>query len=304
MSNIKLNESIIKTIETYVSSDSAARIINKIDSLSNTCVTVTNTGVVNSGKSSLFNALLDNKDGYERFSVGAARTTVSKDIERYSENIELVDTPGIDAKDEDNEVALNAVCSSSIILMVHNIKMGMLQKNEVDWIKRIALNFNIEQQIKDRFIFVNSWIDERMMEASFNNTVDETKRILFETLGTEVEVYNISTKLYKKGISENQQKFIDMSNINTLKDAIAEKADYFIKNYGTVAVKNDVAELCEDTKSKLADIRSQKHEKMIADKKAVSEQFKIRYNEWSTDFKLFKNLASEYNKVITQLSHL
>lgn len=187
MSEIKVSKKTIETIENYVSSTTAVKISNKIDALKNKKVTITNTGVVSSGKSSLFNALLGiKKDDENRFSVGAARTTMSKDIEKYSENIELIDTPGIDVKEEDDEVALNAICASSIIVMVHNIKMGMLQNNEVEWLKKITINFNGDKnQLKDRFIFVNSWIDERMMENSYQSTIDETKRILFQTLGTE-----------------------------------------------------------------------------------------------------------------------
>lgn len=153
MSEIKVSKKTIETIENYVSSTTAVKISNKIDALKNKKVTITNTGVVSSGKSSLFNALLGiKKDDENRFSVGAARTTMSKDIEKYSENIELIDTPG----------------------------------NEVEWLKKITINFNGDKnQLKDRFIFVNSWIDERMMENSYQSTIDETKRILFQTLGTE-----------------------------------------------------------------------------------------------------------------------
>lgn len=306
MFDIKVSQETIETVEKYISSDTAIKVVNKIDSLKNRNVTVTNTGVVSSGKSSLFNALLGIKmNDKNRFSVGAARTTMSKDIEKYSENIVLVDTPGIDVKNEDDEVALNAICASSIIVMVHNIKMGMLQNNEVEWLKKIAINFNgNKKQLKDRFIFVNSWIDERMMESSYQSTVDETKRILFETLETEVEVYNVSAKLYIKGISENKQKFIDVSNILKLKEAITKKAEFFAKNYGVSVIQNEVADLCGETSGKLRQIKVEKVKIKEEQSATEIEKFKAKKNQWNTDFKRFKDLADRYNDVVRKINNL
>lgn len=102
-------------------------------------VTIANTGLYSSGKSSLFNALLDQIEN-ERFPVGAIPTTKAGDRERLSEYVEIIDTPGIDATYEDDEVAVNMLMESDIILITHNIKMGMLNQSEYTWIcKEVGL---------------------------------------------------------------------------------------------------------------------------------------------------------------------
>lgn len=306
MSKINVSNGTIKVIDEYISADAKAKFINKIFSLDNEKVTVTNTGVVSSGKSSLFNALLREKDSdIDRFAVGAARTTIAKSAEKYSENIELIDTPGIDVKEQDDEVALNAICASSIIMMVHNIKMGMLHDNEVEWLKKIVANLgNDKKQLKDRFIFVNTWIDSRMMEKSFQSTVDETKRILFETLGMEVEVINVSAKLYIQGISNNKQKFVDMSNILKLKEVIDNKAKCYIDNYGLSSVKNEIVNLCDEDCKILHTVKSDKVQKEESMRSDESSKYRVKLKEWEGSFKRFKDLADRYNNVKLELNNL
>jgi len=306
MAGIKLNQATINVIDNYISTDASTKIINKLGALENKNVTVTNTGVFSSGKSSLYNALLGIKDGEKlRFDVGATRTTMVRDTVLYKNNIELVDTPGIDVEEKDDEVALNAICASSIIMMVHNIKMGMLQSNEVEWLKKILINFNGDKdQLKNRFIFVNTWIDARMMEKSYQSTVDETKRILFETLGTEVDVFNVSAKLYIQGISNNQQKFIDISNIPELMDAIDRKAKFYTDNYGLASVRRDISNLCTENGSNLGIVRATKCQEVSRLSSEESEKFKVKLNQWNTDFKRFTDLATRYNDVVSKLNNL
>ena len=87
-------------------------------------VTIANTGLVNSGKSSLFNALLDSFE-QERFPVGAVRTTMQGDRENLCQGVDIVDTPGIDASDDDDDAAYSALMEADLIVAVHNIKTVM-----------------------------------------------------------------------------------------------------------------------------------------------------------------------------------
>lgn len=300
MPEVTVHAKTISAVKKYISADSADMLRNKILSLNNNRVSVTNTGVVSSGKSSLFNALLDRCDD-DRFLVGSARTTIQKDIEKYSDNIDLVDTPGIDVKDEDDKNAFNAICSSSIIIMVHNIKMGMLQRNEVEWLQKISKIFRSKEELKDRFIFVCSWIDERMGDTSYDHTVEETKRILFDTMGTEVDVYCVSSKLYKQGMAENKPKFVEKSKICELKKAISDKAELYLSKYGNTAVKAEVRDICLDNSNKLTTVRNE----IAAEEAEIREPIECRYNtyreQWDSCFDRFKNLRSKYIGLQNQL---
>ena len=67
-------------------------------------ITIANTGLYSSGKSSLFNALLGRTgDNDMRFKVGAVPTTKKGDREKFTDNIDLLDTPGIDTRDSHDD---------------------------------------------------------------------------------------------------------------------------------------------------------------------------------------------------------
>lgn len=117
-------------------------------------IKIANTGLVSSGKSSLFNVLIGADADKPRFAIGAARTTSIQDIEDFGEKIVLADTPGIDVNDEDNKTALESMLESDIIMMIHNIKLGALTASEYEWLKSIAERMNTEEERKSRLMFI------------------------------------------------------------------------------------------------------------------------------------------------------
>ena len=143
-----------------------------------------------------------------------------------------------------------------------------------------------------------------MMEKTYQSTVNETKRILFDSLKTEVDVYNVSAKLYIQGISRNQDKFVEMSNIPTLREAIIQKADFYTNNYGLTLVKEEVTNLCNENCKILNEVKSEKKDEEERQSMDESNKFKIKLNQWNTDFKRFKDLADRYNDVVGKLNNL
>lgn len=297
MNKYTIDNKTYNTIKKYNGEYEATLFKNKLDALENTVVTVTNTGIVSSGKSSLFNALLDRSEN-ERFSVGAARTTVDKDTEELLPGIQLVDTPGIDVKEQDDKTALNAICASSIIIMVHNIKMGMLHQNEVDWLKNIRSSFSDTKELTDRFIFVNSWVDQRMNEKSFEDTVNETKRILFEIMGTdEIECYNVSSVLYVKGLTAGKEKLAEISGIPELRSAVIEKARSYNKEYGFKKKKSEVLSLADKNIEALSENRTNKNIEKYDIIKSVDQDFNFKKNNWKNALTQYKQEMNEYKKI-------
>lgn len=299
MNKYTIDNKTYDTIKKYNGEYEATLFKNKLDALENTVVTVTNTGIVSSGKSSLFNALLDRFEN-ERFSVGAARTTVDKDTEELLPGIELVDTPGIDVKEQDDQTALNAICASSIIIMVHNIKMGMLHQNEVDWLKNIRSSFSDTKELKDRFIFVNSWVDQRMNEKSFEDTVNETKRILYDIMGTdEIECYNVSSVLYVKGLTAGKEKLAEISGIPELRSAVIEKARLYNKEYGFKKKKSEVLSLVDKNTDVLSRNRKNKNIEKYGVVKRVEQEFDVKKKKWENALTQYKQEMNEYKKITT-----
>lgn len=266
------------------------RLKNCLGRLNETTVSIANTGVISSGKSSLYNVLLDSyEEGNERFQIGAARKTISCDYELLTDGVELIDTPGIDVTEQDDEEALKALSAASILLFIHNVKMGDITKNEADWIAKIRTWYGSEKEISDRMVLVISWIDERIDENTYDDTVSYIKRQVFQILGTEIECYCVSSKLYLEGKEQKEQLLIQMSGIDVLRERLCEKARYYEELYGNEAVRQEYRELCDAfsliLKERLIELNSQKER--------IHKELDLEYQEkkkvWSNQYKKFQS---------------
>jgi predicted GTPase len=121
---VKLAQNDIKVIEQYCGYDYAQRCRGILERRADKTVRIVNTGMVSSGKSSLFNTLINSTDEY--FPTGAARTTTRADFFDCN-NISYIDTPGIDVRSEDDALAFSTIMEADIIIMVHNIRTGPLE---------------------------------------------------------------------------------------------------------------------------------------------------------------------------------
>ncbi|MDE6034805.1 MAG: 50S ribosome-binding GTPase [Ruminococcus sp.] len=288
---IKISERLLTIMEENLSQELSYK-WSSINSRMNTerKIKIANTGLVSSGKSSLFNVLIDSS---ERFATGAARVTKSQDIESLTDKIDIVDTPGIDVNEEDTQVALNSILESDIIIMIHNIKLGMLNDAEYKWLQSIAGRMSSNREKKARLMFVCSWIDERQSDPSYPDTIKETRRMVKEAVGCDIDFYEISVKRYLTGVEKGKDKMIEMSRIPEIKEAIIKKADAYsaVSDY---LIAEQLYSLCKESKTEL-DIRK----KQIREtKQNVVDRIKQKYdslkNEWKSVFEMFRN---QYNIV-------
>lgn len=90
-------------------------------------------GIVNSGKSSLLSALADEKD---LFPSGDVPRVTRKIQQETRGGLLLVDTPGLDAPDEDVELAFQSATSADIVLWCHSLRMGELRPTELSALRR------------------------------------------------------------------------------------------------------------------------------------------------------------------------
>lgn len=249
-------------------------------------VKIVNTGMVSSGKSSLYNLLTDNAME-ERFPTGAARTTTNADVYQYK-NMEYIDTPGIDVRDNDDEIAYKTVIESDIVLMIHNIKTGPLTRSESDWLSRIAQGMNGAEMCRRRIVFICTWKDTRENDEGYNEIIDNVKNMVFEAVGAEIQFFDVSVKKYLDGIRKNKEVLCQRSGIIDLKDFIENFARQYaqIKSESSFQVLEQIAaEVCG--KLKTARIEDQK----LIDKKAsnVNQKFNSLRNSWGDVFNYFKN---------------
>lgn len=289
---VQVPKRLLNTMEKYLSQELSYKwssICSRMNSERK--IRVANTGLVSSGKSSLFNVLIDSADKTPRFATGAARVTKSQDIEKFTDTIDIVDTPGIDVNEEDTQVALNSILESDIIIMIHNIKLGMLNDAEYQWLKSIAGRMNSEQEKRARLMFVCSWIDERQGNSDYQFTVDETRRMVVDAVGCDIDFYEISVKRYLAGVEKGKDKMIKMSNIPEIKEAVIKKADV----YSAVAdrlIAEQLFNLCSESRTELLF----KSESLAEKKKNIIDKIKQKYvslrNEWYSVYQMFKNQYS------------
>ncbi len=222
-------------------------------------VTIANTGLVNSGKSSLFNALLDSFE-QERFPVGAVRTTMQGDL----------------------------------IVAVHNIKTGMLNKSEYEWLKKLAGGMK-GQEIGKRVVFVCTWIDERERQDGYQDAVKETKSQVFEALGEEVPFWEVSAKRYFTAHKKGKESLARASKIPQFKEFLLEKA---VSAHGTAAQQRQQAfqQLCSETIGQKQRLQGY----INRTEKNLQYKYAPAVRSWESILENFKSMREDINRKLNE----
>ncbi len=290
-----LDKKTIEMIQRILGKDFSAKWegIERIEQKNSTkeIVTVANTGLFSSGKSMLFNALLE-QTAEERFKVGATPTTKKGEREKLNAYVEIIDTPGINANDEDDTEAFHSLMEADIILAVHNIKTGMLDKCEYDWLKRIVSEMDREE-ISKRLVFVCTWIDESGTEEDRKKKVDEIRRQLKEILGIEIDFWEVSSKRYYMAREKNKPELEKASKIPQLREYLMKKAE----EYSAVSKelrRNEIIVLCGRTKEFLQKEKDKIVRQINEEEKKVCKKYEIKKKAWKSILDNFK----EYRKVV------
>lgn len=251
-------------------------------------VTIANTGLVNSGKSSLFNALLDRGAGKERFPVGAVRTTKRGDREHLLDWLDILDTPGIDATDEDDDAAYQTLMEADLIVATHNIKLGMLNKSEYEWLSHLSSKMGAEE-VRRRIIFVCTWIDERERDAAaYQSALQETERQVTQALGTAVPFWKVSAKRYVTAKQKGNAKLETASNIPQLKAFLMERAGK-LRETAQEERRRQLQSLCQETRQALQQEQKSLHASVNSNQQKVRRRFATAYQVWDNIFGNFKS---------------
>ena len=214
-------------------------------------ITIANTGLVNAGKSSLFNALLDEYE-QERFKVGPVRTTTQGKRAHLNDWVDILDTPGIDVTEGDDEEAFRSLTESDLIIAVHNIKLGMLNRAEYEWLKALAGRMS-KEEIERKIIFVCTWIDERERQDGYRSAVEETRRQAYESLGTNrIPFMEVSAKRYILGMKKNNPALLKASRLPEFKAFLLKRADE-ARAFIDAQRGHELMALCRETREKLAE---------------------------------------------------
>ena len=195
--------------------------INKITSLKDKIYFV-NAGRMNHGKSSLFNALAHQKD---LFKTGDVRTTTEQQWKEFTKDIVFIDTPGLDAKENDDIVAFEGYKKADLIIFVHTPNIGELHRNEIDRINQIAALFPSKNDFWQRFCFVFTFkesLEDNQFEIIKSKVLEDIKT---HCGGTGYPVFNVSNMDYWDGIDNKSKPLVEISGIPELRNFLLEIAD-------------------------------------------------------------------------------
>lgn len=208
---------MMKYIENYLKNKKKE--IEKISNNENDLLII-NAGFMNSGKSSLFNNIL----GREAFEVKDIRCTRNSKKEKFKDNIYLVDTPGLEADESDDNEAVEAYKQADLIIFVHSVSTGGLRRKELYKIEQIEKLFPSEDYFWKRFYLVLSYADQCDKEEDRQKIKDDINLSIDKKFGKkEIPIFFVSNIYFSHALQasgENRKIFIKESGIYNLIDSL------------------------------------------------------------------------------------
>ena len=236
-------------------------------------IRIINAGIMNHGKSSLFNSILDE----EHFVEQDIRTTmVNKEIQWF-DDVYLVDTPGLSAEISDDIEAYNAYQNANMIVFCHTAKVGELHSNELKAINNMKRFFENDKFFWEHFCLVITFLDS---DSQDNINVIKEKSladIYANCEGEKFPIFLVSNSRYKKGKKENKEGLIKLSGILELREYLKEKTGLWRKEIDSVRMRR---------------IRNEKEniiDELNNEKKCIESRIKIVKNDIKSKQKYFYN---------------
>jgi len=237
-------------------------------------IKVTCVGLYNSGKSTLLNVLIDDFE-FKTFKTADIReTNINKRVS--FNNITYIDTPGLNANEEDDKKVMEVIQQSDITLFVHNVTTGEFDKNEIDFLKKIQKYWNTPQEFIDRTIFILSRIDNIYEFEDIEKTSNRMKEEIYHTFKSNCLIIPISAIDYRDGIVEYEDELIEDSNLNELKKKIyilSEKFKEAILKTKKKRFKDKIDELSTKLNKKI-EINKLEINKLREKQKEIDKAFK------------------------------
>ncbi|ABM38050.1 GTPase [Polaromonas naphthalenivorans] len=167
-------------------------------------------GLLKAGKSTLLNMLTDHLDT-EFFKSGIIRETI-RNQSFVTNDFVFMDTPGIDAKVDDDKEAFEGIAKADILLMVHH-PQGELQMQELEFLKKLVLISSKDLGKRLVLVFTHFEAYKEIQDDLAAKVISQCKSVI----GIEPKYFWVSNTSYKKGQLEGKSRLREASNIPILK---------------------------------------------------------------------------------------
>lgn len=167
-------------------------------------------GLMNAGKSFLLNMLTQHVQ-QEYFKTNDIRETV-ENAQCVSGGCIYLDTPGLDANDEDDAHAQRGAREADIVMFVHQ-PQGELEQVEADFLGR--LRTSLGEHAARNIVVVLSKVDKQD-EYKIAQIEGRIAQQCAEVLGFAPRIYRVSGKLYQDGILRQKPALAGLSGIDVL----------------------------------------------------------------------------------------
>ena len=263
-------------------------------------ITVVNAGLMNAGKSSLFNALANEES---LFAVDDIPTTVVCQHADIGNEVVLIDTPGLDVRDADSDEAFKAYRNAELILFVHNVNTGEMHTGELDVINCLEKLFPTPKDFWERFVVICSRADLKSVEGLQEIVKKIQDDLIKHCDGHNVPVFVVSAKRYMRGLKENKKPFIVKSGILELRDYIVavsaklHESRFTLKEERLAMVQKKVAANLTAERSKLASKVEAETGKHAAQLNQANKEITQLKDNVRLKWKACKRLVDEYNNL-------
>jgi GTPase Era involved in 16S rRNA processing len=171
-------------------------------------------GIMNAGKSYLLNMLTQHYNA-EFFPTNDVRET-AKLRQFEGESYIFLDTPGLDANDADNKVAMDGAAKADVVLFVHQ-PQGELDMIELDFLKRLKESFG--DHAEKNIVLVISKADAESLDK-----IEQIEQKVLEQCHLHLDFtpasFLISGTRFHKGIQQHKDGLVKASHLQELKQHI------------------------------------------------------------------------------------
>ena len=241
---------------------------------------IVNAGRMNHGKSSLFNSLLNKPI----FAVDDIRTTMTRQDADFSQDVVMVDTPGLDADSSDDKVAFDAYRRANLIVFVHTVKTGAVERDDIDSLNRMAKEAVSPEYFWRHFVLVFSNIDEYDADDAEDSKKmriieEESLRNIKSGCGEhDFPIFRVSNAYFQDGNEANSEQLIAMSGIRELKKYILAHLDAWRQEQTQLMeqrfsqAKREIMEAIQGERKTVADTMAAKAGRFLDWEKSVKEK--------------------------------